>query len=178
MTPSHAFTVSLTDFPGRSTTPPPRRSSPLPQTTRISSTTPVRRRPPPSSPGTDRAHGRGERTAMVIEACRAVLTERFRLMCKQRGRQQQADRWSWLLVAALTQLRLARGIVEDLRLPWERPRDPAQLTPARVRRGFRRLRAVIGTPASPPKSTTPGPGRPKGTRKPPRTRYPAVKKAA
>jgi len=27
---------------------------------------------------------------MVIEACRAMLTERFRLMCKQRGRQQQA----------------------------------------------------------------------------------------
>ena len=25
---------------------------------------------------------------MVIEACRAVLTERCRLMCKQRGRQQ------------------------------------------------------------------------------------------
>jgi len=24
---------------------------------------------------------------MVIEACRAMLTERFRLMCKQRGRQ-------------------------------------------------------------------------------------------
>src|SRR5208282_3625463 len=88
MMPSHAFTVFLTDFPGRSTTPPPRRSSPLPQTTRISSTTPVRKGPPPSSPGTDRAHGRGERTAMVIEACRVVLTERCRLMCKQRGRQQ------------------------------------------------------------------------------------------
>jgi hypothetical protein len=25
---------------------------------------------------------------MVIEACRVVLTERCRLMCKQRGRQQ------------------------------------------------------------------------------------------
>jgi hypothetical protein len=91
---------------------------------------------------------------------------------------EQADRWTWLVVAALTELRLARGLVADLRLPWERPRDPTQLTPARVRRGFRRLRATIGTPASPPKSQTPGPGRPKGTRKPPRTRYPAVKKAA
>jgi hypothetical protein len=90
----------------------------------------------------------------------------------------QADRWTWLVVAAHTELRLARGLVADLRLPWERPRDPAQLTPARVRRGFRRLRATLGTPASPPKSTAPGPGRPKGTRKPPRTRYPAVKKAA
>ena len=91
---------------------------------------------------------------------------------------EQADRWTWLVVGALTQLRLARGLVADLRLPWERPRDPAQLTPARVRRGFRRLRATIGTPASPPKSHTAGPGRPKGTRKPPRTRYPAVKRAA
>jgi len=91
---------------------------------------------------------------------------------------KQADRWSWLIVGALTQLRLARGLVDDLRLPWERPLGQAKLTPTRVRRGFRRLRAMIDTPASPPKSTTPGPGRPKGTRKPPRKRYPAVKKAA
>jgi hypothetical protein len=91
---------------------------------------------------------------------------------------EQADRWSWLIGAAYSQLRLARGLIDDLRLPWERPRKPAQLTPVRVRRGFRRLGAIIGTPASPPKSTTPGPGRPKGTRKPPRKRYPAVKRAA
>jgi DDE superfamily endonuclease len=90
----------------------------------------------------------------------------------------QADRWTWLVVAAYTQLRLARGLVADLRLPWERPRDPAKLTPARVRRGFRQLRATIGTPARPPKSTTAGPGRPKGTHRAPRTRYPAIKKAA
>lgn len=91
---------------------------------------------------------------------------------------QQADRWTWLIVAAYTQLRLARGLVADLRLPWERPRDARLLTPARVRRGFRRLRSTIGTPASPPKSTVAGPGRPKGTTRPPRTRYPVVKKAA
>jgi len=91
---------------------------------------------------------------------------------------EQADRWSWLMAAAYTQLRLGRGLVNDLRLPWERPQEPTALTPARVRRGFRRLRAAIGTPANPPKSTRPGPGRPKGTRKPPRQRYPAVKKAA
>jgi len=91
---------------------------------------------------------------------------------------EQADRWTWIVVAAYTQLRLARGYVDDIRLPWERPCDPSMLTPTRVRRGFRRLRASVGTPAHPPKSTTPGPGRPKGTKKPPRTRYPAVKKAA
>jgi DDE superfamily endonuclease len=90
----------------------------------------------------------------------------------------QAERWTWLVVAVLTQLRLGRGHVDDLRLPWERPCQPTQLTPARTRRGFRRLRALIGTPASPPKFTKAGHGRPKGTRKPPRTRYPAVKKAS
>ncbi|MDA8316198.1 MAG: transposase [Actinomycetota bacterium] len=91
---------------------------------------------------------------------------------------EQADRWTLLVGAAYSELRLARGLVGDLRLPWERPCDPARLTPHRVRRGFRQLRAHLGTPALPPKSTKPGPGRPKGTRRPPRTRYPAVKRAA
>lgn len=91
---------------------------------------------------------------------------------------EQADRWTWLIVAAYTQLRLARGLVDDHRLPWEKPLDPALLTPARVRRGFQRLGATIATPARPPKSDTPGPGRPKNTRTGPRTRHPAIKKAA
>jgi len=91
---------------------------------------------------------------------------------------EQAERWTWLVVAVLTQLRLARGHVDDLRLPWERPRPPHELTPARVRRGFRRLRAHLGTPASPPKFTTAGPGRPRGQRSPPRARHPAIKRAA
>lgn len=91
---------------------------------------------------------------------------------------EQADRWTWLVVAAYTQLRLARGLVNDLRLPWERPRSSVQLTPCRVRRGFHQLRAIIGTPANPPKPSRAGPGRPKGTKRPPRTRYPAIKRAA
>ncbi len=91
---------------------------------------------------------------------------------------EQADRWTCIVLAALTQLRLARGLVEDLRLPWERPLGAAVLTPARVRRGFRRLRATIGTPASPPKFVRAGPGRPKGTVTGPRQRYPVIKKSA
>ena len=91
---------------------------------------------------------------------------------------EQAERWTWLVVAAYTQLRLARALVEDMRLPWEKRRHPSRLSPVRVRRGFPRLRAEIGTPAHPPKFDKPGPGRPKGTLKPPRTRYPVVKKAA
>lgn len=65
-------------------------------------------------------------------------------------------RWTWLIVAAYTQLRPARGIVADIRLPWQRPREPGKLTPARVRRGLPRLRATIGKPANPPKSSTAG----------------------
>ncbi len=84
--------------------------------------------------------------------------------------------FTWLIIAAYTQLRLTRGLVKDNRLPWERPRKPDQLTPNRVRREFRRIAPTIGTPARPPKTDTPGPGRPKGTHKPPRTRYPAIKK--
>ena len=91
---------------------------------------------------------------------------------------EQADRWTWLVVAAYTELRLARGLVADCRLPWEPPRDPARLTPTRVRRGFRQLVQILGTPASAPKPTKAGPGRPKGSRRGPAPRYPAIKKAA
>jgi len=89
---------------------------------------------------------------------------------------EQADRWTWLVVAAYTQLRLARGLLADHKLPWERPRDPGRLTPTRIRRGFRGLATRLGTPASPPRPSKAGPGRPKGSRRGPATRCPAIKK--
>ena len=90
----------------------------------------------------------------------------------------QVTRWTWLIIAAITQLRLARPIAEDWRRPWERRRPPGKLTPGRVRRDFCRLAALAGTPARPPKNTTPGPGRPKGRTSTPATRYPVITKAA
>jgi DDE superfamily endonuclease len=75
-----------------------------------------------------------------------------------------ADRWTWLIIAVHAQLRLARPLADDLRLPWERPAPPGRLTPARVRRGFRNIRATIGCPAGVPKPGKPGPGRPPGSR--------------
>jgi hypothetical protein len=77
---------------------------------------------------------------------------------------QAADRWTWLIITAHTQLRLARPLVADLRRPWERPTAPQRLTPARVRRGFRNLRPKTTLPASAPIPTRPGPGRPPGSR--------------
>ena len=35
-----------------------------------------------------------------------------------------ADRWTWLIIAAHTQLRLARPLAADLRRPGERPAPP------------------------------------------------------
>ncbi len=46
-----------------------------------------------------------------------------------------ADRWTWLVVGAYTQLRLARGLVRQVRLPWQRPLEPHRMSPGRVRRG-------------------------------------------
>jgi DDE superfamily endonuclease len=77
---------------------------------------------------------------------------------------QAADRWTWLIIACHTQLRLARPLADDLRLPWERPATPARLTPARVRRGFRNIRATMPCPAGAPKPSEPGPGRPPGSK--------------
>ena len=90
----------------------------------------------------------------------------------------QADRWTWLVLAAYTQLRLARQIAGDQRLPWERPRPQPRLSPYRVRRGFPRLLCALGSPAATPKPAGHSPGRPKGRRSGPAVRYPALKKPA
>ena len=77
---------------------------------------------------------------------------------------EAADRWTWLVLAAYTQLRLARRLAVDLRRPWEKPTSPDRLSPARVRRGFRNLRPQASCPARAPKPSRPGPGRPAGGR--------------
>jgi hypothetical protein len=91
---------------------------------------------------------------------------------------EQADRWTWLVLAAYAQLRLARIWVDDRRLPWERPQWPRRFTPTRILRSFMTLLATVGTPAEPPKPCGRSPGRPKGSRSGPAKRYPALKTAA
>jgi hypothetical protein len=90
---------------------------------------------------------------------------------------EQADRWTWLVALAYTQLRLARPLVADQRLPWERPLASERLTPGRVRRGFWRLLLLMGTPAKAPKPCGRSPGRPKGKRSGQVPRHPARTKA-
>jgi hypothetical protein len=91
---------------------------------------------------------------------------------------EQVVRWTWLIIAAITMLRLARPVAEDHRQRWERRRAQGKLTPGRVRRDFSRLAALAGTPTRPPKTSKPGPGRPKGRTSTPATRYPVTTKAA
>jgi len=50
-------------------------------------------------------------------------------------------------VAAYAQLSLARGLVADRRLPWERPLSTGSLTPTKVLRNFTSLLPLLGTPA-------------------------------
>ncbi|MFI8281236.1 NF041680 family putative transposase [Streptomyces sp. NPDC085929] len=75
---------------------------------------------------------------------------------------EAADRWTWLILAAYAQLRLARPLAADLRRPWEKPAPADRLTPARVRRDFRHIRPKATCPARAPKPSRPGPGRPPG----------------
>jgi hypothetical protein len=89
---------------------------------------------------------------------------------------EQADRWTWLVLAGYTQLRLARQLAADARLPWERPRPRPRLSPYRVRRGFPQLLVRLDSPAAAPKPSGCPPGRPRGRCSGPATRYPAVKK--
>lgn len=91
---------------------------------------------------------------------------------------EQADRWSWLILAAYTQLRLARTMVADRRLPWEKPLSQKRLIPTRVLRAFCGLLPDLGTPARAPKPRGRSPGRPKGSLSGPAKCYPAIKKAA
>ncbi len=73
------------------------------------------------------------------------------------------------------ELWLARDIVADNPLPWQKPM--LQLTPGRVAQSMGGVLALIGTPAQPPKPRGKSPGWPTGEPRLRRTAYPIVKKS-
>ena len=134
--------------------------------------------------GRDEA-GPGPHLALRSYVRRFDLEHTFRFLKQSMGwttprvrHPEQADRWTWLVVVAFAQLRLARTCVADLRLPWERRYDAGRLTPIRVHRAVSALLAHLGTPAKPPKPCGRSPGRPKGRLSGRAKRYPAFKKSA
>jgi hypothetical protein len=87
------------------------------------------------------------------------------------------DRWSWLVSVAQWQLYLARPLVADRPLPWQRAQAAGHLTPARVAAGLGALFAAIGSPARPPQARGKAPGWPPGRRRERRPGHPVVAKA-
>jgi hypothetical protein len=87
---------------------------------------------------------------------------------------KQCERWSDLMPMITWELWLARDIVADKPLPWQKP--IAKLTPGRVAQAMGGILAAIDTPASAPKPRGKSPGWIQGQARLRRTRYPVVKK--
>ena len=89
---------------------------------------------------------------------------------------EQGERWSDLMPVLTWQLWLAREIVKDNPLPWQKTQEAGHLTPGRVAQSFIGLLAVIGTPAKNPKPRGKSQGWPKDKKRTKKIRYPIVKK--
>ena len=91
------------------------------------------------------------------------------------------ERWWHLVHIAYAMLWMTRHLAHHLPRPWEKylPNvQRRQMTPTLVRRDAQRLFSQFGTPALPPQPRGKSPGRKRGTKMPPRTRYPVIIKGA
>lgn len=86
----------------------------------------------------------------------------------------QGERWSDLMPLITWQLWLAKDIVEENYLPWQKPQK--NLSPGRVAQSMLGLLVEIGTPAKSPKPRGKSTGWQPGKKRNKRTRYPVVKK--
>jgi DDE superfamily endonuclease len=86
---------------------------------------------------------------------------------------QQCDRWSDLMTVLTWELWLARDLVEDSPLPWQKPQT--RLTPGRVCQSMQNILVAIGTPACPCKSRGIPPGWPKGRPRSRRQHYALIR---
>jgi len=87
---------------------------------------------------------------------------------------EQCERWSALLPLMTWQLWLARNLITDNPLPWQKQKP--KLSPGRVAQAMGGVFAAIGTPAADPKPRVKSPGWPEGQTRSRRIRYPTVKK--
>lgn len=79
---------------------------------------------------------------------------------------QQCERWSDLMPFLTWELWLARTIVTDYPLPWQKPQ--AHLSPGRVCQSMQNILVAMGTPTRPCKTRGKSPGWPKGRPRTPR----------
>ena len=128
----------------------------------------------------------GEQMPTLIELVKLYLRrftiEHWYRFAKQRlhwtvpnlGTKEQCDRWSDLMPMMTWELWLARNIIMDNPLPWQKPQ--ANLTPGRVAQSFGTVIATLGTPASSPKPRGKSSGWQKGKVRTKKIRYPIIKK--
>jgi len=89
---------------------------------------------------------------------------------------EQAQTWSDLMPLLTWELWLARPLVSDRPLPWQKPQVNARLTQGRVRQSLAAVFAAMGTPTRPPKPRGKSPGWPKGKPRTKAPRFPIVRK--
>jgi hypothetical protein len=86
---------------------------------------------------------------------------------------QQGERWSDLMTLISWELWLARAVVADSPLPWQKPQT--QLTPGRVCQGMQNILVAIGTPTHACKSRGKSPGWPTGRLRTSRPRHELIR---
>jgi hypothetical protein len=86
----------------------------------------------------------------------------------------RCDRWTQLTELAYWQLFLARDLVRDQPLPWQK--GQTQLTPGRVLQSMAPLFAQLGSPTCSPKRRGKSPGWPRGRKRSPPPRFKVVKR--
>ena len=112
----------------------------------------------------------------ALEHWYRFLKQRLHWTLPKLGEPKAAERWSDLMPLATWQLWLARDLVQDSPLPWQKTLPI--LTPGRVADSIATLLARLGTPATAPKPRGKSPGWPKGQTRRRKPRYPTVRKRA
>lgn len=102
------------------------------------------------------------------------LKQRLHWTVPNFGTPEQSERWSDLMPLMTWELWLARDIVTDNPLPWQK--SQSNLTPGRVAQAMGGVFAVIGTPTRAPKPRGKSPGWQPGKKRLRKNRCPIVKK--
>ncbi len=112
----------------------------------------------------------------AIEHWNRFVKQRLHWTKAKLGTTEKGQRWSDLMPLLTWQLWLAREIIEDNPLPWQKPQLKEKLTPGRVAQSIPGVLAAIGTPAHTPKPRGKSPGWKTGKKRNKKPRYPVVKK--
>jgi hypothetical protein len=110
----------------------------------------------------------------AIEHWYRFVRQRLHWTVPQLSTPKQMETWSDLMPLLTWQLWLAREVVEDSPLPWQK--TITKLTPGRIANSFASLLVRIGSPAPDPKPRGKSPGWPTGKPRSRRPFCPTVKK--